>query len=119
MDTIPKESFDALKHICQTIYDKKGCNILVLDVRGMCTIADYFIIAEGTVARHLIAIADAVIDAVGPPIHVEGKRSSDWVVIDYGEYIIHLFTSEERERYTIERVWNEALIVDIPIVLCK
>ncbi len=119
MNKIPEETFALLQSICQTIYGKKGCNIVSLDVRGLCTIADYFIITEGNVSKHLHALADAVIDVLEKngrkPIRLEGKRDSDWVVLDYGECIIHFFIPEAREKYEIEQLWAQGKIIDIPL----
>jgi len=113
---INKEHLEA---ISQVIFDKKGCNILVLDVRNLSTITDYFIIAEGTADRHVSALSHAVVAAMKEtgldPCHVEGEKEGDWVVIDYLDCIIHLFTPMMREKYRVEDLWQSASIVDIAI----
>lgn len=105
--------------IAQTIFDKKGFNILVLDVRGVSTMTDYFVIAEGTVDRHVKALSRAVItmmeEAGQKPIFVEGEQLGDWIVVDYGDIVIHLFTPELRERYALESLWKNGKIVDAEI----
>jgi ribosome-associated protein len=112
-----------LNQIAQTIFDKKGFNILALDVRGVSTLTDYFIIAEGTVDRHVKALGRAISDDLHPlgyhPLHVEGEQIGDWVVIDYGEVIIHLFMPEVREKYALEDLWKEAKIIDLEIDISK
>ncbi len=113
-----KKILDAL---AQTIFDKKGFNILALDVRGMSTLTDYFIIAEGNIDRHVRAIGSALMDTaekIGqPPLRVEGERLGDWVVIDLGGVIVHLLVPEYREKYNLENLWKEAKIVDLTIIV--
>jgi ribosome-associated protein len=113
------ESQDLLNLIAQTIFDKKGSNILALDVRGFSTITDYTVIAEGNVDRHVIGIANAVIDAlekVGEkPLYVEGLDAGDWVVIDYLHIMVHIFMPGLREKYHLEDLWKQGEIVDLKI----
>ncbi len=120
MMTEAKKLLDA---IAQAIFDKKGFNILALDVRGFSTMTDYYVIAEGTVDRHLRAISLEIQDALGRkkinPFHVEGEHDDDWVVLDYGEVVIHLFTPELRERYALEELWKKSKIVDLEIDISK
>ncbi len=105
--------------LAQTIYDKKGINIIVLDVKGVCSFTDYFIVAEGTVDRHVKALGEAIQEALAKlgrkPLHVEGEKVGDWVVLDYGEMVIHLFTPGLRDRYAIERLWSKAKLVDVEL----
>ena len=109
-----------LNRIAQTIFDKKGMNILGLDVRGISSLTDYVIIAEGNIGRHVIAIADAVIKAVKQdgykPIHVEGRQLGDWVVIDFLDIMVHLFMPGLREKYRLEDLWKEGQILDFNII---
>lgn len=105
--------------IAQTLYDKKGFNILILDVRHISTMTDYFIIAEGTVDRHVKALSHTIINAFEMqkrfPLHVEGQQEGDWVVLDYGELVIHLFVPELRQKYALEELWHKGSIVDVKI----
>ncbi len=109
--------------IAQTIFDKKGVNIFVLDVRHLSTLPDYFIIAEGNVDRHVQAIGDAVIEKMEKAglkaLHVEGRGGADWMVVDFGDAFVHLMTSEVRERYRLELLWSEGKIVDVAIDVSK
>ena len=109
--------------IAKTIFDKKGTNIFVLDVRGMTSMTDFFILAEGNVDRHVKAIGDAVIDAMENAGHevlrVEGKGTADWMVIDFGDAFVHLFTQGVREKYGLEAVWSKGKIVDVSIDISK
>jgi ribosome-associated protein len=107
--------------VAQAIFDKKGVNILALDVAGISTMTDNFIIAEGNVDRHLYAICDSIVDAMKQkgevPLHIEGQRDSSWVIVDFGYILVHLFTPEMREKYAIEQLWREGKIVDLNIII--
>jgi len=117
--TNSQENF--LNIIGQSIYDKKGVNILALDVRDVCTMTDFFIIAEGTVDRHVRALAGTIEQDLQAckmrPMHVEGLQEGDWVVLDYGNVVIHLFTPELREKYSLEQLWKEGKIIDLQLKL--
>lgn len=108
-----------LNRIAQAIYDKKGVNILGLDVRGISTLTDYVIIAEGNVDRHVVAIADAVIQVLKEdgyqPVHVEGLQSGEWVVIDFLDIMVHLFSPGLRDKYRLEDLWRDGQIIDLTI----
>lgn len=110
-----------LNHIAQTIFDKKGCNILALDVSGISTMTEFFVIAEGSSRRHVRALSSGVVDAERElghrPLHVDGQNVGDWVVIDYGDILVHLFQPPLREKYDLEELWREAKIVDLNILV--
>lgn len=112
-----------LNTIAQVIYDKKGFNILALDVKGLSSITDYIVIAEGNVDRHVASIGKAIIDELDEkgikPVHVEGFKTGDWVVLDYSDVMVHLFMPGLREKYSLERLWNESKIVDLDIDVSK
>jgi ribosome-associated protein len=108
-----------LNLIAQTIYDKKGMNILALDVRGISTLTDYVIIAEGSVDKHVIAIAHAILDALHEIgfeyTQKEGMLSGDWVVLDFLNIMVHLFMPGLRDKYRLEDLWKESEIFDLQI----
>jgi ribosome-associated protein len=114
-------SMTLLNTIAQAIYDKKGMNILALDLHGVSSMTDYVIIAEGNIDRHLKAIAMAIKDTLQQnnlrSLFVEGEKEGDWIVMDFGEVMIHLLTSDFREKYALEELWREARIVDLNIVV--
>jgi ribosome-associated protein len=114
------KSLKLLNIIAQAIYDKKGFNILALDIRGVSSITDYIVIAEGSVERHIKSIADEVIDKLyevnEKPSLIEGLNDSDWVVIDYLNIIVHLFKPDIREKYGLERIWKDGKIVNLEII---
>jgi len=105
--------------ISQILYDKKGSNILTLDVRGLSSIADYVVIAEGNVDRHVSAMARAVLDELKDKgegsFHVEGLQTGDWVVLDFAGVMVHIFSPGLREKYSLEKLWKESKIVDLEI----
>ncbi len=108
-----------LNSIAQMIYDKKGFNILALDVQGLSTITDYLIIAEGNVDRHVMSMANTIVEEMGEsgekPIHAEGMQTGDWIVLDYGQVMIHLFTPGLRDKYSLERLWPESKLIELDI----
>jgi ribosome-associated protein len=108
-----------LNLVAQTIYDKKGINTLALDVRGISTLTDYAIIAEGNVDRHVIGIAHGIIDALNEAgvktHHTEGMQEGDWVVLDFLDFMVHLFMPGLRDKYRLEDLWKEGKIVDLQI----
>ncbi len=114
-----KEDQSLLNAIAQTIFDKKGLNILALDLRGVSNITDFVVIAEGNVDRHVVAIATAIeqtLDGMGfKPLHIEGLQTGDWVVLDYLQVMVHLFMPGLRDKYQLEKLWRDARIVDLEI----
>ena len=106
-----------LQEICQNIFDKKGFNIVTLDVKGVSSMTDYFVVAEGTVERHVKALANIVMELFREknrkPVHTEGEKEGDWIVLDYGDVIIHLFIPDLREKYALEQVWKEGKVVEL------
>lgn len=106
--------------IANEIFDKKGINILALDVREVSSITNYVVIAEGMVDRHVIALAEGIMHALEEkkaekPLNVEGLENGDWVVLDYGAYMIHLFTPGFRERYRLEELYRSGHILNLNI----
>ena len=115
-----KDPKELLNTIAQIIYDKKGFNIIAMDLRGLSSINDYMIIAEGNVDRDVKALAASVIEDLKKeeeisPYKVEGKLGGDWIVIDYQDVIVHLFMPYLREKYQLERLWSEGKIIDLTI----
>lgn len=105
-----------LNRIAQIVYDRKGSNILALDLKGLCSIADYLLIAEGNVDRHVISIARAILEEFRESlIHVEGLAMGDWVVLDFSGVIVHLFQPGLREKYSLEKLWKRGRIIDLHI----
>lgn len=114
-----ESSKELVSAIAQEIYDMKGFNILAIDVREISEIADYFIIAEGNVDRHVKAISRSILSRLSElgqsPAHVEGVERGDWVVIDCLNVVVHLFLPQIRQRYRLEDLWQKGEVVDLKI----
>lgn len=105
------------------IFSKKGVDIVLLDVEKVFFLSDVFVIATGTSRPHVQALAEHVEEKIGEvfsvkPIRLEGRTEGEWVLMDYGDIIVHLFQSEPREFYSLERLWGDSgrLTWDEPIV---
>ncbi len=97
--------------------DKKAFDVKVLDIRGLSTIADYLVIATGTSDRQVVAIADSVrtgLKKYGKAIDMEGAKEGKWIVIDYGDVIMHVFLEEMRSYYDLDELWGAARQAKIP-----
>ena len=96
--------------------NKQGRDIKVLRTADQTTLADYFIICNGTSNTQVRALADAVEEAMSKageePHHIEGHRGNQWTLMDYSAVVIHIFTEEGREFYGLERLWSDAEAVD-------
>lgn len=105
------ETRELLKKAVEALSDKKAEDITVLDIRNVSTIADYFIIANGTNQNQLLAMQDAVDEVMYKSgVHakqIEGNRSSTWILMDYQDVIVHLFSKEDRLFYDLERIWKD------------
>jgi ribosome-associated protein len=95
--------------------DKKASDVILLDIRDVTTIADYFVICSGNNVRQIQAIADAIDEQLEKQgatlLHREGVAETGWVLLDFGDVIVHIFGPKEREYYRLERLWNEAKTV--------
>jgi nicotinate-nucleotide adenylyltransferase len=106
---------DIARRIVELIEDKKAADIILLDLAGLTTLADAFVICSGGSERQLDAIADGVIEGMRieklRPIGREGTAASHWVLVDFGAVVVHIFTPPEREYYSLEKHWAEARVV--------
>lgn len=91
--------------------DKKAEDITIIDISGVSVLADYFIIANGTNSNQVLAMADNVDEelhkAGHPAKQIEGYREGNWVLLDYGDIIVHVFDRENRLFYDLERIWRD------------
>ena len=101
----------------KAISSKKGLNIKLIEIGDISSLADYMVIATGTSSTHEKAIADEVeyqLDEAGISVsHIEGYRSNSWILLDYVDVIVHIFSDEAREFYDLERLWQDGKEIDI------
>jgi ribosome-associated protein len=100
------------RRMIDLISDVKGENIVLLDLREVTPIADYFIICSGSSERQLRAIVDRVAEEIKhefhtSPLRIEGQSQGGWVLLDYGSIVIHAFLPEQREYYQLEAFWHK------------
>ena len=92
--------------------DKKAVDIVLLDARGVCSFADYFVVCSGESTKQIGAIRDEVSQALKKegilPHHYEGTVDSGWLLMDYNDVVVHIFAPLERECYQLDRLWSEA-----------
>ena len=99
--------------LVDAILDKKGDNVLLLDVRELCIFADYFLLCSADNERQLSAIAQSIAEEAKKqlhtlPLHIEGKEHDGWILADFGETIVHIFSTEQRNYYRLEELWRNA-----------
>ncbi len=98
--------------------EKKGEQVLVLEVEALTPLASYFLICSGGSGRQVLAIADAIDDVLSKqgiePASVEGRGNAAWVLMDYHDMIVHIFLKETREFYDLERLWGDAKELSLP-----
>ena len=103
--------------IAKLLDEKKAMDVAVIDISPKASFADYFVMASAGSERQLDALVDNVEDALEPqkifPKSVEGKRSSGWILMDYGDVVIDVMTVEMREKYNIERIWGDCESLEI------
>lgn len=100
------------------VRDKKATAITVLDLRKTAAFTDYFLICSGANPRQVHAIADGVEEALKAkkirPTHVEGYRRAEWILLDYFDFVVHVFSNNARQFYGLERLWGEATPIEFP-----
>ena len=109
-------SKEIAKLACEALADKKADDIKVIDISEVSSLADYFVIAGGMNRNQVQAMADNVEEELGkagyPCKQVEGYQSANWILMDYGDIIVHVFDKESRLFYDIERVWRDGKIME-------
>ena len=110
------ENKDIALLAAKTLSDKKAFNVMVIDIMEKSAFADYMVIATGGSDRQVQSLVDYVEDALakeGTMVkHIEGKASG-WILMDYGDIIVNVFTQEQREKYNIEKVWGDCTVLDL------
>jgi ribosome-associated protein len=108
--TVAREAADAL-------VDKKAIDVVILDVERLLTITDYFVIATGTSRIHAQSLVGAVEEALAAdgrkPLRREGRAEGEWVLLDYGDFVVHVFQQAARDFYGLERLWGDAERIEV------
>lgn len=122
MSTVSTEKMMA-QIACKAIDDKKGQDIKIIDIHNVSVIVDYFVIASGTNSNQVQAIVDNVEEQLGragfEAKQIEGNRNSSWILMDYGDVIVHVFDEENRLFYDLERIWRDGKVLEMDEFLEK
>ena len=122
MSTVSTEKMMA-QIACKAIDDKKGQDIKIIDIHNVSVIADYFVIASGTNSNQVQAIVDNVEEQLGragfEAKQIEGNRNSSWILMDYGDVIVHVFDEENRLFYDLKRIWRDGKVLEMDAFLEK
>jgi ribosome-associated protein len=107
---------DLARRLVDAIEDKKGEKIILMDIQAQSSFADYFVICSGTSERQLKAILDAILEAAQKewnlsPRSVEGKPDTGWILVDWADVIVHIFSPSQRRYYNLESLWKESPIL--------
>ena len=108
----------SLRGAIQAALEHKALDMKVLDVTGLCSFTDFFLICSGTSTRHTQAICDAIAEqlkkAGTTPTHREGYAQAEWILLDYLNFVVHIFVEPTRNFYDLERLWNTAPQIPLP-----
>tara|TARA_B100001057_G_scaffold406973_1_gene420599 strand:+ start:1052 stop:1375 length:324 start_codon:yes stop_codon:yes gene_type:complete len=104
---------DLKNRILDTLQDIKAVDPIIIDVKKISSLTNYMVIASGTSNRHITAMSERVVDGLRssdtPEIRIEGKSGDDWLLVDAGDVVIHLMSSDAREFYDLESLWDPDL----------
>lgn len=119
--TIPVAEAQLDERILSAIHaagEKKAIDVVVLDLRDIASFTDNFVITSGTNERQVQAIADEIVETLkkaGSPVYrMEGYKTAEWILLDYGDFVVHIFDEKARKFYDLERLWREARRVELP-----
>jgi ribosome-associated protein len=108
---------ERIRRTINAAWEKKALNLTVLDLREIASFTDYFVIASGTNRRQVQAISDEVVEQLKHSgtraARVEGYQTAEWILVDYGDFVVHVFDEKARRFYDLERLWREARRVDV------
>ena len=103
--------------IAKVLSDKKGMDVAVIDISPKASFADFFVLASGGSDRQVAALVESVEDLMEPqgvfPKSVEGRKTSGWILLDFGDVVVNVMTPERRETYNIERIWGDCELTEV------
>ena len=113
------EDLEKLMIAAAAASERKALEMVAIDIRKIASFAEYFLVCSGTSTRQVQAIADEVMEKLrekrdARPLHTEGYEAATWILLDYGDLIVHVFTEESRQFYQLERLWRDAERVELP-----
>ena len=112
-----RQIFEQVMVAARAAEERKALGVVVLKLSAITEFTDYFVICAGNSTRQTQAIADAVIEELkrikARPLHTEGYNNAEWILIDYGAFVVHIFTEESRSFYDLERLWRDAEKVEV------
>ena len=115
------EAKELVKVVYHALDSKKGENIKTIDISNVSVVADYFIIAHGSNQNQVQALVDSVQEELyklgQEPIQIEGYRTGNWILMDYGDIIVHVFSKEDRLFYDLERIWRDGKDIEIEEII--
>jgi ribosome-associated protein len=116
---IPSSSQEKAFLCARALLDRKAIDLVILEVKDLSSFTDYFLICSGNSDRQVQAIASHMEEKLGKegihPLGIEGKREGRWILLDYGDVVVHIFFHPVREFYDLERLWSEATRVELPL----
>jgi ribosome-associated protein len=117
-EVAPLEIEDLVRSAANAAAEKKATDVIALRVAELLVVTDYFLLATGANDRQVASIADAMEDALRErgvkPIGREGEREAKWVLLDYGDFVLHVFQQAERDFYRLEKLWSDAPRLELP-----
>ena len=112
------ETLEAVEIAARAAGEKKATEIVALDLREVASFTEYFVICTGANTRQVQAISNSVEDELRKagkrPLHIEGYSTGEWILLDYGDFIVHVFSNSSRRFYDLERLWRDAGPVNLP-----
>jgi ribosome-associated protein len=117
LSPIDREIFDQVRSAVRAADEKKAQDMVVLRLSAITEFTDYFVICTGNSSRQTQAIADEIVERLKTsgvrPLNTEGYKNAEWILIDFGAFVVHIFTEESRRFYDLERLWRDAERVEI------
>ncbi|HVN15274.1 MAG TPA: ribosome silencing factor [Anaerolineales bacterium] len=108
-------TLELAREIVNALEDKKGEDIVLLDIKDVVSFTDYFVLCTGTSDRMLDALADSILEEIRKKHRKKGKKEGlardGWLLVDYGDVIVHLFSPDQREYYQLEELWNDGKVL--------